>query len=141
MLTQVIIKNEQEAFLTIVVSAAASVKDIKSEVWGFIYDTLSQKTIFETVDLWTLIEKCKLNIKEYDSIITIVSDCAPFIKQKNKKVVFSVCVNLILMNGTINEKEKTIIEFLKTQLSITDEFANKCIEVMLVHNTGNEINK
>src|SRR5690606_12688172 len=85
-----IIENEQEAFLTIVVAAASSDGDIEGEEWDTIYDTLFQKKMFHSVDIWDLIEECKTNIKGYDSMATAVSECAPHIKAENREMLFAV---------------------------------------------------
>jgi len=132
-----VINNEQEAILTIVVASASADGDIEYGEWDTIYDTLIEKTVFSSVDIWALIEECKTNIKAYDSLATAVNESAPHIKADNKDMVFTICVDMVLIDGKITTGEQTIIEHLKTQLGVSDDFAMKTIEVMLVRNKGN----
>lgn len=131
------INNEQEAFLTIVAASASADGDIEGEEWDTIYDTLFQKKMFHIVDTWALIEECKTNVKAYDSLAVAVTECASHIKAENKQMLFTVCTDLVLIDGKISSGEQAIIEHLKTTLGIADDFAMKTIEVMLVRNFGN----
>jgi hypothetical protein len=52
-------------------------------------------------------------------------------------MVFTVCVDLVLIDGNVSANEQAIVEHLKTQLSIADDFAMKSIEVLPARNQGN----
>lgn len=133
-----IINNQQEAFLTTVVASASADGDIEGSEWDTIYNTLYQKKMFrEIMDTWALIEECKVNIKGYDSLANAVTECASHIKQENRDMLFTVCVDIVLIDGSLSSGEQAIIEHLKTELNISDDFAMKTIEVMLIRNKGN----
>lgn len=132
-----VINSENEAFLTILVASGSADGDIEGEEWDTIYDTLYQKKMFHGTDIWALIEECKGNIKGFESMAEAVSVCAPLIKAENRQMVFTVCVDLVLIDGTVTANEQSIVEHLKTQLGIADDFAMKTIEVLLVRNQGN----
>ncbi len=132
-----VINNENEAFLTTLVAAGSADGDIEGEEWDTIYDTLFQKKMFNGTDVWALIEECKTNIKGYASMADAVNECAPLIKAENRQMVFTVCVDLVLIDGTVSANEQAIVEHLKTQLGVADDFAMKTIEVLLVRNQGN----
>ncbi len=132
-----IINNEQEAFLTIVVAAGSADGDIEGEEWDTIYDTLYQKKMFHTVDIYALINECKTNIKAYESLATAVDECSPMIKAENRDMLFAVCTDLVLIDGYLTANEEAIIEHLKNSLGVSDDLAMKTVEVMLVRNKGN----
>ncbi|MCE3259413.1 MAG: putative tellurite resistance protein TerB [Bacteroidetes bacterium] len=132
-----LINSEQEAFLTIIAAASSSDGVMDLEEWDTIIDTLFQKKLFASTDLRALVEECNNNIKNFPSLADAVTDCAPLIKTENRNMVFAVCVDIVLIDGSISPKEKEIIEHLKNKLSITDDFALKTVEVMLARNFGN----
>ena len=100
-------------------------------------DTLIQKKMFANMDLKALIRECLTNLKQLGSLAEAISECAPLIKPENKNMVFSVAVDIVLIDGSISPQEQQIIEHLKEQLTIPDEFAIKAVEVMLARNYGN----
>ncbi len=132
-----IINNEQEAFLTILAACGSADGDIEGEEWDTIYDTLFQKKLFNGVDIWSLIDECKANIKGYDSMATAVSECTPLISAANKEMVFAVCADLVLIDGIITPGEQAIIEHLKGLLGVSDELSMIIVQAMLVRNMGN----
>ena len=134
-----VINNEQEAFLTMLTASGSADGDIEGDEWDTIYDTLFQKRMFDSVDIWGLIEECKKNIKAYESLAVAVDECSPLIKEENKNMVFTVCVDLVLIDGYLTPAEQSIIEHLKDKLNISDDFAMKSIEVLLARNHGNVV--
>jgi hypothetical protein len=59
------------------------------------------------------------------------------IKEENKNMVFTVCVDMVLIDGYLTPAEQSIIEHLKDKLNISDDFVMKSIEVLLARNHGN----
>jgi uncharacterized tellurite resistance protein B-like protein len=131
------INNENEAFLTIIAASASADGDIEGEEWDTIYDTLFQKKMFGGADLSALLDETKSNIKAYPSLSEAVTECAAHIKADNKNMLFTICTDIILIDGSITPNEQSILEHLKNTLAVTDDFAMKTIEVMLVRNYGN----
>lgn len=84
-----------------------------------------------------LVHKSINNLKNFESLAQAVNDCAPLIKTENKNMVFLVAVDIVLVDGSISPQEQQIIEHLKEQLEISDEFATKAVEVMLARHYGN----
>ncbi|MDV6345246.1 MULTISPECIES: tellurite resistance TerB family protein [unclassified Nitrosomonas] len=132
-----IIDSEQEAFITIITAAASSDGVMEVEEWDTIVDTLCQKKMFTHVDLKALVHECINNLKNFESLAAAVNDCVPLIKSENKNMVFSVAVDIVLVDGSISPQEQQIIEHLKEKLAISDDFAMKVVEVMLARNYGN----
>jgi len=93
--------------------------------------------MFNSVDIWALIEECKTNIKAYESLAIAVSECAPLISAESKGMVFPVCADLVLIDGLITANEQAILEHLKDQLGVSDELAMVVVQAMLVRNMGN----
>ncbi|SFI39701.1 tellurite resistance TerB family protein [Nitrosomonas sp. Nm34] len=132
-----VIDNEQEAFITIIAAAATSDGVLEPEEWDTIVDTLFEKRMFANIDLKGLVRECINNLKNFESLAEAVNDCAPLIKPENRNMVFSVAVDIVLIDGSISPQEQQIIEHLKEQLAISDDFATKAVEVMLARNYGN----
>jgi|GEM_PF-4085168 hypothetical protein len=131
------ITSEQEAFLTILAACGSADGDIESSEWDTIYDTLFEKKMFNSVDIWALIDECKKNIKAYPSLADAVNDCAPKITKENVNMVFATCTDLVLIDGVISSGEKAIIGHLKDALSVSDDLATKIVEVLLIRNYNN----
>ncbi len=132
-----IIDSEQEAFITIIAAAASADGVMEVEEWDTIIDTLCQKRMFANIDLRALVHECINNLKNFESLAEAVNDCAPLIKTENRNMVFSVAVDIVLVDGSISPQEQQIIEHLKEKLTISDDFAMKAAEVMLARNYGN----
>lgn len=133
------IDSEQEAFITIIAAAASSDGIMDAQEWDTIVDTLIQKKMFANSDLRALVRECINNLQNFESLAEAVDDCAPLIKPDNRNMVFSVAVDIVLIDGSISPKEQEIVEHLKDQLTIPDDFAMKTVEVMLARNYGNKI--
>ena len=131
------IDNEQEAFVTIIVAAASADGILEVHEWDTIVDTLFQKRMFDGMDLKELVGECIDNLKRFESLAEAVNDCAPLIQSGNRNMVFSVAVDIVLIDGSISPQEQEIIEHLKEKLAISDDFAMKAVEVMLARNFGN----
>lgn len=131
------IDNEQEAFITIIVAAASADGVLEVSEWDTIVDTLFQKRMFDGMNLKALVGECIDNLRNFESLAEAVNECAPFIQSENRNMVFSVAVDIVLIDGSISPKEKEVIEHLKDQLAISDDFALKAVEVMLARNFGN----
>lgn len=132
------IDSEQEAFITIIVAAASADGILEVNEWDTIVDTLFQKRMFDGMDLKELVGECIDNLKHFESLAEAVNDCAPLIQSENRNMVFSVAVDIVLIDGSISPKEQEIIEHLKEKLDIPDDFAMKAVEVMLARNFGND---
>ena len=132
-----VIDSEQEAFITIIGVAASSDGILEAEEWDTIVDALIQKKMFASMDLKALIKECLTNLKQFGSLAEAVNGCAPLIIPQNKNMGFSVAVDIVLIDGSISPQEQQIIEHLKEQLAIPDDFAMKAVEVMLARNYGN----
>ncbi len=134
-----IIDSEQEAFITMITAAASSDGVLEAEEWDTIVDTLRQKRMFDNIDLRALVHECINNLKNFESLAEAVNDCAPLIKPENKNMVFSIAVDIVLVDSSISPQEQQIIEHLKEILAISDDFAMKAVEVMLARNYGNAV--
>lgn len=69
----------------------------------------------------------------------VVDACCDFIKNDDRNTLFTLCVELVLSDGILDEDEEKIIEYIAEKLEIEDSMLEKIVEVMLIRNRGNHV--
>lgn len=67
----------------------------------------------------------------------VVAACSKKIDPNDKDTIFTMGVEVVLADGTLNQDEVTVIEAVANELGMTADKVAKIIEVMLIRNKGN----
>lgn len=131
-------KNEQEAWVCILYACGT----IDGELSDVEVETLSKlfvyKTFFnghDTISYYKNVMKTKESIDSK----TIIDKSADLVSEENKNTVFTLCCEVLLSDGKLDDDEKLILEHVASALKIIEETAIKIIEVMLYRNKWNTI--
>jgi uncharacterized tellurite resistance protein B-like protein len=129
-------KNEQEAWVAIMYGCIAVDGDVSDAEIDQLVRTLVLKTLFnghKVVDYYSTAMKFHKQIGSKG----LIDNCAAKVSADNKATLFALIVELLLADGILAEKEKEIIDYLSTALSIDSELAYKIVEVILIKMKGN----
>ncbi len=131
-------KNEQDAWVCIFYACAAIDGDCSQIEIEALSRTFVDKTIFNGHDTIAYYEKAiEANTKIGGK--ALIEKCAEFIAEENKNTVYTICCEVVLADGKLDDEEKHILEFIAEVLNISDEEAIKIIVVMLHRNKYNKI--
>jgi uncharacterized tellurite resistance protein B-like protein len=53
-----------------------------------------------------------------------------------RDTTFAICLDLVLADGHLDREEELVIEALQASLGISDDFATKALQVLMVKNRG-----
>lgn len=130
--------NEKEAFIGILYASLASDGEV-SEIES---DRLSQllvfKEMFSNFDIVIPYRRVAIVCVKLGSK-KIIDECAPLISVENKEMLFAVVMDLMLVDGLLEEEEKDMAEYISAALSLEENRARMIIEVILIKNKGNLI--
>ena len=111
-------------------------------VGDFEIDSLTRMLIFNQkfadIDITVLYRSVIEAENKYGSI-ALIEACYPLIKEEEKSTLFSMVVEIALVDGRLEESEMKQIEYIAEKLQIDPILAEKIIEVMLIRNKLNRI--
>lgn len=131
-------KNEQDAWVCILYACSS----IDSELSDAEIEALSKifvfKTFFDGHDT-LFYHKMAMEAKPRLSSKGLIDVSVDLISEENKNTLFTLCCEVLLADGILQEDEKQILEYLSSTMKLDDAVAIKIIEVMLYRNKWNKI--
>lgn len=136
--TQSVVKfnSEKEAFFAILFACISVDGDIDDEEIADFISSVNSNQYLRSLDL---IETYKDSYakKEKHGMEAFVSTALSMISNERKKSLFVSAVDLVLSDGVVDKEEEALLEDIQKGLSISDDFAQKTVEVMLAKNSLN----
>lgn len=126
--------NEKKAFFAILYACISVDGDVDDEEIDDFIATVNANQFIRSLSLVETYRETMLKRQKY-GIEAIVSAALPMIGEPRKKALFVSCVDLVLSDGVVDKKEEVLLEDLQKGLSITEDFAQKVVEVMIAKNT------
>lgn len=130
------IENEKEAFFAVIFAGTAADGEISEEEVQELVSILTKKQMFRNTDIRAIYNKTIKIFRSVGSAIGMIDIAAPKVSNEMKETLFATCVDIVLADGLVQAKEKEFVEKLKTALSISDEKAEKIVEVIIIKNKG-----
>lgn len=128
------IKSEKEAYAAIIYSSMAIDGQISEEEVHDLIEMVAHNKMFKGSNIDDIFKTIAANYKAAGSFDKMVELSIPFISENNKEKLFVTVIDIVLSDGIVDMKEKELIDKLKIGLKISDDFARKAVEVLLVKN-------
>jgi uncharacterized tellurite resistance protein B-like protein len=128
------IKSEKEAYAAIIYSSMAIDGEISEEEVHDLIEMVAHNKMFKGSNINDIFKTIAANYKAAGSFDKMVELSIPLISEKNRDKLFVTVIDIVLSDGVVAQKEKELIEKLKVGLGMTDDFARKAVEVLLVKN-------
>jgi uncharacterized tellurite resistance protein B-like protein len=128
------IKTEKEAYAAIIYATMAIDGEISEEEVHDLIEMVAHNKLFKGSNINDIFKTIAANYKAAGSFEKMTELAIPMISEKNRGKLFVTVVDVILSDGIVAQKEQDLIEKIKTGLSISDEFAAKAVEVLLIKN-------
>ena len=130
--------NAAEAFAAIALAAVASDGYLSDEEAQSIPFILSRMKLFQTYSddmMRKLFDKLlgKLKREGVSALFNAATDSLP---ESLRHTAFAIATDLVLADGVVTDDEKTFLDELYQALEVSEELANKIIDVMLIKNKG-----
>ena len=128
------IKTEKEAYAAIIYSSMAIDGEISEEEVHDLIEMVAHNKMFKGSNINDIFKTIAANYKAAGSFEKMVELSIPLISEKNRDKLFVTVIDIVLSDGVVAQKEKELIEKLKVGLGMSDDFARKAVEVLLVKN-------
>jgi uncharacterized tellurite resistance protein B-like protein len=128
------IKTEKEAYAAIIYATMAIDGEISEEEVHDLIEMVAHNKLFKGSNINDIFKTIAANYKAAGSFEKMTELAIPMISEKNRAKLFVTVVDVILSDGIVAQKEQDLIEKIKAGLGITDEFAAKAVEVLLIKN-------
>lgn len=128
------LKSEKEAYAAIIYATMAIDGEISEEEVHDLIEMVSMDKMFKGTNINDLFKTIAANYKAAGSFDKMVEVAIPLITNEHKDKLFVTVVDIVLSDGIIAQKEKDLIEKLKSGLHISDDLAAKAVEVLLIKN-------
>lgn len=130
--------NAAESFAAIALAAVASDGFLSDEEAQSIPFILSRMKLFQTYSddmMRKLFDKLlgKLKREGVSALFYAAKDSLP---ESLRQTAFAVATDLVLADGVVTDEEKAFLDELYRALDVSEELANKIIDVMLIKNHG-----
>lgn len=126
--------SEKEAFFAILYACISVDGDVDDEEIQDFIAAVNANQFLRDLDLIDTYRSLALR-KEKHGLEAFVGAALPLINDSRKKSLFITAVDLVLSDGIVDKKEEVLLEDIQKGLSISDDFAQKVIEVMLAKNS------
>lgn len=67
----------------------------------------------------------------------MIDACIPFVPEDLRPTLFAGILDMVLIDGNLNEKEKEISEYIASKLGIQSELVSEIAKVIMIKNKGN----
>jgi uncharacterized tellurite resistance protein B-like protein len=130
--------SSNEAFFGIVFSAMLADDEIsKSEMDNLLYLVTRFKGFRGiTANLLTNMMSRFDRIIKKEGVGTIIAAAKSSLDINLRETAFANAVEIVLADGIVDQKEKEFLEQLQVSVGISDELAEKIIDVMIIKNRG-----
>lgn len=126
---------EQEAWIGVIYACANADKNVSDFEIEQLSRILTFKSIFREynkIELYKKVSEAALNMTN-EKLIDV---CVPLISDEWRATVFALAVELVVGDGNLEAFEEKIIEYLQKKLDISDELAQKIVDVILIKQKG-----
>ncbi|NNV54305.1 tellurite resistance TerB family protein [Limnovirga soli] len=121
----------QEAYMAIFYSILHADEDWGEKEFKALDAILMRLRVFEDENINFYIAEVKEQYLKYGAI-PLINGGLHLISQRLKPQLFCLCAELVLANESITHKEQKILEYLADASNISEELAQKIIEVTLL---------
>jgi uncharacterized tellurite resistance protein B-like protein len=130
--------NEQEAWIGIFYAIMA----VDGNVADSEIDTMSKLVVFKKwftnvplIDYYRNAQFANQKIGNKG----LIDACIPLISPELKATLFALCMELVMADGTLEDKEQEIIKVIAESLNMDPDLTKNIVEVMMIKNNGNVI--
>lgn len=128
--------DEYEAWLGILMACLRSDGDADKLEIHALARMIVLKKKFKGYDIAKYLPKVQ---KGLDSVggLGMVEACSKLVPQDDRNTVFTMAVEIVLADGSLDQGEVTVINALANEMGLPKEMAQKIVDVMLIRNKGN----
>jgi uncharacterized tellurite resistance protein B-like protein len=126
--------SEKEAFFAVLFACISIDGDVDDEEIEDFVATVNSNQFLRTLPHSELYRDLYLKKQKY-GLDNIVSAALPMIAESRKKALFVACVDLVLSDGVVDKKEEVLLDDVQKGLGVSDDFAQKTVEVMIAKNS------
>ena len=130
-------KNELEAWMGIFYACISADDDVDDSELEALVELISKKEKFSSIDDLVPLYKRAANAKSTLGGDDLIKACCPVIDIEYKPTIFSMAVELVFADGTVESEEEQVIELIAKELGIAPDLATKIIDVIIIKNKGN----
>ena len=130
--------NAAESFAAVALAAVASDGYLSDEEAQSIPIILSRMKLFQTYSddmMRKLFDKLLSKLKR-DGVSALFHAAKDALPESLRHTAFAVATDLVLADGVVTDEEKVFLDELYRALEVSEELANKIIDVMLIKNHG-----
>jgi uncharacterized tellurite resistance protein B-like protein len=130
--------NPQEAFASILLVTIAADGYISDEEAQGFNTVINRRQLYRGMGgtpFSSMIDKL-LGLLKRKGAPFLLSKAVEVLPQDLKETAFTVAVDMVFADGTVEQQEKELIESMKTSLGLSDELAMEIIEVISIKNRG-----
>ena len=129
--------NEQEAWLAIMHACIAVDEDVAEEELEELSQTLVDKPLFEGQDIRALyrsvlVAHARIGSKQ------LIDASVDKVAGTHKAGLFAACMELLLADGILADKEQELIRYLWSALDLEEHIADKIIHNILARHAGQD---
>ncbi|MES2484611.1 MAG: TerB family tellurite resistance protein [Bacteroidota bacterium] len=128
--------SEHEGWIGILMACMAADGDMDPFEIDVMAKAVALKTTFTGVDFGALLTKV-MDAKNKLGAMGLVEACSKVVKETDKATLFTMAVEIVLADGSIDTEEEMVVNAVAKELNIDEVIAEKIIEVMLIRNYGN----
>ena len=128
--------SRPEAFAGVMLATVAADGHISDEEIAGFNGVISRMKIFQAQSAsqhGAMIDKL-FGILKRSNAEQLLSKAAEVLSPELREAAFAVSADLIFADGSVEEEEKRLLEFLQSKLGIPDELATQIVRVMEVKN-------
>ena len=132
--------TEYEAWIGILYACMSSDGEISESEINYLINSINSKEKFLGIEISPFYEKAIVKKSEIGQLKLLDYYCQ-FIAEEDKPTVFCLAVDIVLSDGELHGEEKNVIEIISKRFNLNQDLASRIIEVILIKNKGNLLNK
>lgn len=130
------LQNEAEAIMASLYAVAASDGVVSEVEVDFISRLCVFKQYFTGYDIVMQYEKAMVIHKKIGSQ-RLIEMATPLIQAENRITVFLMILDVMFVDGVVEDEEEQIIDFVSKKYGILESRAQDMVDIMLLRNKGN----
>lgn len=132
--------SEYEAWIAILYACLSSDGENSESETDLLVNSIYTKEKFLGIQISPLYEKV-MKIKNEIGQLKFLDMYCPVITENERPTLFSLAVDLTFADGELHREERNVIDMIAKRFQLNEELASKIIEVMMIKNKGNILNK
>ncbi len=128
----------QEAYMGILLCVIGADGDINDDEIDSLLTATNRMQLFlsQTRDEYSRMMDKLLGVMRKNSVGHLLEQSVPSVPDELRETAYATAIDLVFSDGVIEEDEKDIIHHLQQELKVSEETAEKIIEVMEIRNRG-----